>query len=59
MEKPPKVPLDKVVFKEKSHKSTKMIFSAQRGISYTKQLAFEGRKFYERPSPKCKKVVNY
>ncbi|CAB4438793.1 unnamed protein product [Rhizophagus irregularis] len=28
----------------------KQIFSARKGISYTKQLAFKGRKSYERPS---------
>ncbi|CAB4429540.1 unnamed protein product [Rhizophagus irregularis] len=48
----PKVPLDKAVFKEKTHEFTKQIFSAQSGVSYTKQLAFEGRKLYERPSAK-------
>ncbi|PKY55602.1 hypothetical protein RhiirA4_475176 [Rhizophagus irregularis] len=30
-----------------------------KGISYTKQLAFEGRKSYKQPSAKCKKLVNY
>ncbi|CAB4419797.1 unnamed protein product [Rhizophagus irregularis] len=59
IQKPPKVPLDKVIFKENFYESTKKIFSAWRGISYTKQLAFEGRKSYERPSTKCKKPVNY
>ncbi|PKY61210.1 hypothetical protein RhiirA4_485872, partial [Rhizophagus irregularis] len=49
IEKPPKVPLNKAIFKENSYESTKQIFSVQRGISYTKQLAFEGRKSYERP----------
>ncbi|PKY62288.1 hypothetical protein RhiirA4_488525 [Rhizophagus irregularis] len=27
----------------------------EKDISYIKQLAFEGRKSYEQPSPKCKK----
>ncbi|CAB4443024.1 unnamed protein product [Rhizophagus irregularis] len=59
IQKLPKIPLDKAIFKENSHESTKRIFSAQRGISYTKQLAFKGRKSYEQPSAKCKKLVNY
>jgi hypothetical protein len=59
IQKPPKVPLEKAIFKEKTHKSTKQIYSAQSGISYTKQLVFDGRKSYERPSPKCKKPVKY
>ncbi|PKY49043.1 hypothetical protein RhiirA4_464852 [Rhizophagus irregularis] len=59
IQKPPKVPLEKAIFKEKTHESTKQIYSAWSGISYTKQLAFDGRKSYERPSPKCKKLVNY
>ncbi|PKY60136.1 hypothetical protein RhiirA4_430903 [Rhizophagus irregularis] len=52
IQKPPKVPLEKAIFKEKTHESTKQIYSAQSGISYTKQLAFDGRKSYERSSPK-------
>ncbi|PKY47063.1 hypothetical protein RhiirA4_462134 [Rhizophagus irregularis] len=40
-------------------KHKKKIYSAQSGISYMKQLAFEGRKSYERPSLKCKKPVKY
>ncbi|CAB4423255.1 unnamed protein product [Rhizophagus irregularis] len=59
IQKPPKVPLDKAVFKEKAHEFTKQVYSARSGVSYTKQLAFEGRKSYERLSPKCKKPVNY
>ncbi|PKY60796.1 hypothetical protein RhiirA4_484938 [Rhizophagus irregularis] len=56
---PPKVPLEKAIFKEKTHESTKQIYSARSGISYTKQLAFDGRKLYECPSAKCKKPVKY
>ncbi|PKY58490.1 hypothetical protein RhiirA4_429748 [Rhizophagus irregularis] len=52
IQRPPKIPLDKVIFKEKFHESVKRIFSAQRGISYMKQFAFEGRKSYEQPSAK-------
>jgi hypothetical protein len=59
IQKPPKVPLEKAIFKEKTHKFTKEIFSAQSGVSYTKQLAFDGRKAYEYPNSKCKTPVNY
>ncbi|CAB4411950.1 unnamed protein product [Rhizophagus irregularis] len=48
----PKIPLKRAIFKEKTHESMKQIYSAQSGISYMKQLAFEGRKSYERPSLK-------
>jgi hypothetical protein len=33
IQKPPKVPLDKAVFKEKSHMPTKQIVSAQIGLN--------------------------
>ncbi|PKY46581.1 hypothetical protein RhiirA4_461475 [Rhizophagus irregularis] len=54
IQKPPKVPLEKAIFKEKTHKFMKEIFSARSGVSYTKQLAFDGRKAYEHPNSKCK-----
>ncbi|CAG8734813.1 20794_t:CDS:2, partial [Rhizophagus irregularis] len=41
------------------HKKEVIQKPPKRGISYTKQLAFKGRKSYEQPSPKCKKAVNY
>ncbi|CAB4429617.1 unnamed protein product [Rhizophagus irregularis] len=59
IQKPPKVPLEKAIFKEKTHKFMKEIFSARSGVSYTKQLAFDGRKAYEHPNSKCKTPVNY
>jgi hypothetical protein len=36
IQKPPKVPLEKAIFKEKTHESTKQIYSARSGISYMK-----------------------